>query len=133
MRYIKNYQNMMTWSIFIVLLRIEKLKSIWELHTSTCIISNPNLIADEFCNYFSMLFNNTGVGSSIPHDLQVGMALSPTHVSDLESCITNQEITKVFHDFNENKIPRLDGFNSNIFIHIWDINVEKFLCCASFH
>lgn len=103
-----------------------------ELQNSEGSISDPNLIADEFCNYFTALFNSESSLTLPVQILPLGKQVPAEHTAGLEADISDQEIQIALKSICENKSPGPDGFNSKFFTAYWDLTGSIFLKAAHF-
>lgn len=72
-----------------------------EIHSG--IITNPNIMAKEFYNHFSNLFNSKDFYLSLPHDIPLRESLSSSYVVEFSVNISNEEILKNLQETHENK------------------------------
>lgn len=70
----------------------ERKNSNQSLQLAQGLTSDPNAIAEEFCNFNPSLFNIGSLASLTIHGIPLGNTFSPNQVFDLEYDISNKKI-----------------------------------------
>lgn len=99
------------------------------IHTPSGPITNQTGIVAKFCSHFSNLFSRTNP-CTIAHDIPDVPSISCLQSVDLGTTVTDNEIINSLKSIDENKFPRVDGFNSRFFTKCWDVVGPLFLRAA---
>lgn len=129
--WLKNFDDDLKFLYRKVKLR-NNMNVIKEIHSSMGPIFSFKEIAKEFCDYFENLFNDSRSCLLLHVDVPFGVVVNSTQAQVLDSCVTSQDIFSVLKDIDGNKSPGSDRFNSNFFLHYWDIVGSQFLQVAQF-
>lgn len=103
-----------------------------EIHKNDEIISDPTIIGDSFCNYFSCLFNMPQPNIFSIDELPNWFTLNTNQILKLGILFCDQEIFQALKDINEDQTLGIDSLKAKFFTHGWNVIGKKFIVAVKY-